>query len=201
MRRQLMWLIPDGNNELLWDHRMCDDTGLGAALRELIAKAFKGPLSLDQQEQVSVVLAGDPQLVYCCGITPGKLQELVENNPTIAAAILIYLRNSAEISEYFEVLVNMDTSLYSLEVVSRLTTAVEVPTDFLHRYIKKCISFCEKIEENYMQKRLVRLVSVFLQSLIRNKCDLQAIVAEVREFCRKFPKIKEASSLNSLLKT
>jgi len=47
---QLVWLNPDNNHELLWDYGMCADTSRGAAVRDLIAKALKGPLVPAQQE-------------------------------------------------------------------------------------------------------------------------------------------------------
>jgi len=47
---ELQWLNPDNNHELLWDYSMCADTSRGAAIRDLIARAVKGPLAPAQQE-------------------------------------------------------------------------------------------------------------------------------------------------------
>ncbi|KAG2623452.1 hypothetical protein PVAP13_3KG061500 [Panicum virgatum] len=143
---ELQWLNPDNNHELLWDYSMCADTSRGAAIRDLIARALKGPLAPAQQERFIIELANDPKLVYYCGMTPQKLPDLVEHNPLIAVEVLSKLINSPDISGYFAGLVHMDMSLHSMEVVNRLTTAVDLPTEFVHEYITNCIQSCQNIK-------------------------------------------------------
>lgn len=51
---EVIWLNPHSENsfDVLWDHSMCADNVKGAEVRELMCKAFRGPLVPGQQQQV-----------------------------------------------------------------------------------------------------------------------------------------------------
>ncbi|KAM7506468.1 hypothetical protein LguiA_016921 [Lonicera macranthoides] len=138
----------------------------------------------------------DTELFRHCGWTPKKLlPELVDKNPVTAFDVLIRLKDSTEFAEYLRVLVDMNISLHGMEVVNRITEEVEVSTGLLQEYISKCISTCLKIKVNYRQTIAVRIVCVFLRTLIQRQIKVHCLVTEVQEFCKKFQQIEEAASL------
>ncbi|QDZ19280.1 DUF2363 domain-containing protein [Chloropicon primus] len=178
---------------------------------ETIEEALRAPLLPSrQQDLISRIKAqphSDPQFTReLCGFDSTCLPLLVENNPPVAVELLRKVLGAGQLQdlmlEYFAALVGMEMSVHAMEVFKALICDSSIPTDITNLYITNCIAKCHGVKDTYMQNRLVRLLSVFLQSLVRSKsAQLRDMVIEIQSFCIEFSRVKEAATLFRMLKT
>ncbi|OXA59526.1 GRB10-interacting GYF protein 2 [Folsomia candida] len=166
----------------------------------LIKQAFKEALNISQRKEIIDYVRSACRLTNHKIIRPRNLHDLVEYNPAVAIEILqrLIILNDLKVDEYFNALIEMEMSVHSMEVVNVLTSNLQLPKEFVYKYVSNCIKACEGIQptEKYAQNRLVRLLCVFLKSLLLTQViDVQDIYLEVVVFLVQFIRIREASWL------
>ena len=206
---EFIWLEPilniDNNTCLFsWDSSMCISNSKNFQIYHLMNKAYQRAINFDDQQKILDELNNNPQLIHHIDFLPSKFPLLVENNPLISIHCLLKLTllSTHIINDYLLTLVNMNISLNSIEVVNRLSTIIVLPKEFINLYITTCINTCNQTKDKSIQNRFVCLVSVFIQSLIRNKTiDIKDRLNEIQKFSINYQNIKEANVLYQLIKT
>jgi len=136
-------------------------------------------------------------MVFHIDMCPAKLPDLVIHNPTIAQALLICMTNSAEISKYLDVLTYMKLSITLLEVFHDILQKVDFPKEFILLFVKNCMDQCSaSTETKVLKNRMVRLVIVFLQNILKQKIlDFEDISTSIKQFCMEHNTSKEAQDM------
>ena len=200
-------------------------------LSEHMQRAQRAQLSSGERHAVVEALTSAPTVAEALvqhGLGPQQLPSIIEKNPAIAVAFLHVLlsqplANPDLTAVMLSPLLHLDLSLHSMEVVNRLASSplslpsppyASVPSpqssllpgDFLPAYVHHALECCRVIRDKYAQSRMVRLVCVFLQSLLRGHrggglvLGLDGLLSELMAFCVEFSKVKEAAALFRILK-
>lgn len=95
----------------------------------------------------------------------------------------------------------MEVTFNILEVIHILSTRITIESDLLHLMISHFMDCCDNITEPSAQVHLVRLVCLFLQSLLKNNViQLKDYKVELEEFCLRQAKVKEAAQFFKSIK-
>ncbi|CAD8200758.1 unnamed protein product [Paramecium pentaurelia] len=161
------------------------------------------------QAQCTKLQQGDHQMILNLfkpeyKIDWNQFKLLVEQNPQLVSDLMkkLYLIG-VNANEYLEYLIQIKISIQTLELVNQLSKSICLPDQFLNMFITKCIVNCEEFKINQPQQlaRQVRLVSVFIRTLIKQKTfDPKKIFVELQGFCLEFSSILEATQLFKTIK-
>lgn len=190
--------------------------------KELFSAAFTRQIKPAQEEDLIRYMQKQASIVRG-RLSPTRLPDLVHNNPRIATQALLVQRksgnetqddengdSSALWDDYMGVLVDVrPVTVNSMEVVNGLLKERCMDRHHLHAFIRNGIQSCENVPNDRSgerQSRLVRMVCVFVQALLRTKVlDISengldnGLLIDLRPFCVQFAKIKEATLLYKLL--
>jgi len=127
----------------------------------------------------------------------------VDGDVDVDAEIGVDVDDSKQASvfdDWLSVLLNIDVSLHTMEVVNRLVAGTTLTAEFLRQYIIASLRTCQQTSDKYLQQRLVRLECVFISSLLRNGVVSaetlgDALLIELQSFALDFSKVKEATQL------
>lgn len=200
---ELRWLDITDQEEFSWDEK---DNHSSQRMSELMEAAMRSRLSLQQEDELLKLLSEKSavQMLADIEFNSQKLTELVRSNPKIATRVLLTLKHTPEITEYYNVLIKMDMTdhnlgLHCIQIVNDITGEREtppVPSDFVHQFITNVLQSCQWIQDACIQTRLVRLVCVLVQTLIRTKViNIKDLSTEMQHFCILFARMKEVTAL------
>jgi len=79
----LVWSFPSEINDLklCWDSSMCISNTVGVEAKRLMSKAFKGSLTIAQQQQLLSELEADPKLTYHLGLNARQTSRARRKQP------------------------------------------------------------------------------------------------------------------------
>eukprot|EP01006_Ploeotia_vitrea_P038103 TRINITY_DN66208_c8_g2_i1.p1 TRINITY_DN66208_c8_g2~~TRINITY_DN66208_c8_g2_i1.p1 ORF type:complete len:513 (-),score=49.09 TRINITY_DN66208_c8_g2_i1:82-1620(-) len=209
---EMMFLASEGYfSDLVMDSHLTSSAAFEVG--ELMQKAYQGKLNPDKCQQVVNTLKQHPSLLFKCGMSPERLQTLVENNSAVAEHFLVNILQTKYAKDFLDGFVSggptNNVHFRSAELVTRLANQGSLPKDFLLSYINHYVHVTNSTTSQAAQQRSVKILSLFVAHLIRAKVITDTDIyetspelgAELHKFCLAFPKVKESTKLFKLLKS
>lgn len=125
--------------------------------------------------------------------SPENLYKLIESNTKFASEIYLRISKAEFFKDYLEVFLTKSSSVYSLEVMNRIIQFVELPREFIFKFIQNLI-LSKKPDKQ--KNRSVRIIAIFILNLIENDhFSFEEIPDFLDEFLKENAKEKEVESL------
>lgn len=133
----------------------------------------------------------EPYAVLNLNISCENLNLLIKNNPFVAVSFLVKMANYPLIADYLESILASPISLNSIDVISRLTKAARIPSEYLETYTLKNMKEAIAIPENHKDRaKMSRVIATFIRSLMKNKVlDISKYEEELSDFINAFVEI------------
>ncbi|KAL2915793.1 hypothetical protein HK105_204740 [Polyrhizophydium stewartii] len=201
-RIDLPWVFPPlADPSFVFSEPTEDEIRARDHARRLVIYAAAAPLTTAQTRTALEWLERSYFGVYQCGVTGDMFSGMIEHNPNIACEVLLAMRYTPDFPMFLDALIGAATSIHAMEIVNKAVTAVDLPQEFLHLFVASSIAACDAIRDRFMQSRQVRLICVFVQSLIHNKViALQDYVIDLQTFCLEYSRVKEAAALYRMVR-
>lgn len=194
------WLSPGIVVDVHWDNTAEIEKKLQKC-RQIINKGLDHHLSKDEATEIDRSLEIEPYAVLSLNISCENLNLLIKNNPFVAVSFLVKMANYPLIADYLESILASPISLNSIDVVSRLTKAARIPSEYLETYTLKNMKEAIGIPENHKDRaKMSRVIATFIRSLMKNKVlDISKYEEELTDFMNAFVEIEEIQALRKLL--
>jgi len=206
---ELRWLDIEDDREILWDHEDTPSTLKFKRGRELMHSAIHCPLLQQQEDALLQQLSENKvQMLKETELSSQKLPDLIRHNPKIATRVLLTLKPTQQINDYYKALLQMDMTknylVHSIQIVTDIANETTVPSEFAQNYISNCIRSCSEIQDTFYQTMLVRQVCVLIQTLIRTKViNIKDLFVKISTFCILFSQhsqVEEVTALHRLIR-
>lgn len=140
-------------------------------------------ISEEQEKIICDTLQENSKILLEIKFTPENLFKLIESNTKFASEIYLRISKAEFFKDYLEIFLTKSSSVYSLEVMNRIIQFVELPREFIYKFIQNLI-LSKKPDKQ--KNRSVRIIAIFISNLIEN--DHFSFEDEIPDFLDEFLK-------------